>query len=442
MRFANLSLGRIKYLLSFSSPPIREMQPGLQLSPMSIQQDLLHSQEVLEQILTQNILPFWYPQVIDLEDRGYRLNHDLKGNWKGRKNKRLVTQARTLWFFSRLCNSSYRNDEYLKAARHGYEFLRNQMWDKQFGGFYWEVDSAGNLPVKAEKHLYGQAFGLYSLSEYAIASGNSSGAELTRKLFNLLEKHAHDRQYGGYRECFLKKWDPAPDDTIGYLGAASPRKLMNTHLHLLEAITMYYHLTGDPTARERLIELIFILSNTVIRKTLGACTDTYHRDWTPLSGPEYDRISYGHNIENIWLLIDACDAVGISNGPFLDLYRLLFGYASRFGFDRKNGGFYYNGSFNSRADKREKIWWIQAEGLVSALYMYRLTRDKVYWDCFFKTLNWIVTHQIDWANGDWHAQVDTKGKPSGDKAGEWKSPYHNGRAMIKCLELLQSLADQ
>lgn len=139
----------------------RRLQP--KLSPLSTQIDFRQSKEILERILTQNILPFWDPEAIDSEDGGYRLNHDLQGNYQGKTNKHIVTQARLVWFFSRLVNSSYGTSEHLQAAQHGYEFLYNCMWDKQFGGFYWEVDATGKNITKPDKHLYGQAFGLYAL---------------------------------------------------------------------------------------------------------------------------------------------------------------------------------------------------------------------------------------------------------------------------------------
>jgi mannobiose 2-epimerase len=213
---------------------------------------------------------------------------------------------------------------------------------------------------------------------------------------------------------------------------------MNTHLHLLEAMTMYYLLTKDKIAWERLLELVFIQSNAVVRKTIGACTDKHRENWIPLNGPAHDRVSYGHDLENLWLLIEACNAAGISNGPLLDLCQTLFRYSMRYGFDREHGGFYHTGPINAPADRREKIWWVQAEGLVSALKMYELTGNDIYFARFSQTLDWIVKHQADWQHGDWHAKLSEKGRPSGDKAGQWKSPYHNGRAMIKCLELLHS----
>lgn len=168
-----------------------------------------------------------------------------------------------------------------------------------------------------DKHLYGQGFALYGLSEYAIASGDSSATALAQQLFGILEDYAYDSQYGGYREFFL-------------------------------------------------------------------------RDWTSI----------------------------------------------QYGFDRKDGEFYDSGYDNSSANSFIKIWWVQAEALVAALRLYHLTKEELYYHCFCRTLNWIVKHQVDWKNGDWHNEIRTNGQPWGDKAGSWKSPYHHGRAILKCLELI------
>jgi mannobiose 2-epimerase len=316
------------------------------------------------------------------------------------------------------------------------------MWDKEFGGFYWEIDFRGKTIPKPHKRMYGQAFGLYALSEYASASADKSARALAQELFNLLEIFAHDQYYGGYKEFFLSDWSEPPEDARNYINNVGPfMKTFNTHLHLMEAIIRYYQLTGDPVARERLLELIHINSNAMVRKNVGACTSRYQRDWTPLGGLDNERVSYGHDLENVWLLSDGCNALGISNGPFLDLYRMLFVYTLTYGFDWRKGGFFYEGSYNTRADQREKIWWVQAEGLVSALKMYHLTGEGMYYDCFVRTLEWILNYQVDWQHGDWYEKIVKNGKTLGDKAGAWKTPYHNGRAMLECSELLLSLAE-
>ncbi len=400
------------------------------------QADLQEARETLERLLLRNILPFWHPQVIDHEDGGYRLNHDPQGRWKGKSNKRIVTQARVVWFYSRLARSRFGKEEHREAARHGYRFLRDKLWDGASGGFFWEVDSAGAKATIPEKHLYGQAFGLYALSEYVHATGDASARDLAGRLFRLLEEKAHDSLHGGYRELFPRDWSEPDEKLRGPMGALPPStKLMNTHLHLMEAVSRYHAVTRDPLARERLLELIRIQSSAVVRMPAAACTDKFGRDWTPLPG--YDRISYGHDVENAWLLLEACESAGISPGPLRGTCETLFETSLRFGFDEKQGGFYDSGPFGAPADKRAKIWWTQAEGLVAALRLHKLTKKEKYLSCFLRTLDWVSKRQADMEHGEWHPQIGEDGKASGGKAGPWKGPYHQGRAVIECLELLE-----
>lgn len=391
----------------------------------------------LEKILTENIVPFWYEKSLDRVNGGYIISFDSKGRLKEPVVKMIVTQARQVWLFSRLARAGYEPAKHLEAAELGYRFLKEKMWDPVHGGFYWEVDATGNQKTKPNKHLYGQSFALYAISEYALAGGNKDALAFANQVFALLEEKSHDKVHGGYVEYFTPDWTPLLSEA-SYMGAPGNLKLMNTHLHLLEAFTTYYRASGLPLARERLLELINIQSNTVVRKTLGACTDKYDQDWTPRLDGDYARVSYGHDIENIWLLMDACDAVGVSNYPFMDLYETLFQYSLQFGQDGRNGGFYYTGQFRLPADDRSKSWWVQAEVIVSALRMYRQTNDPQYLAVFESTFKFIEKNLVDWEVGEWHSTVTAQGVAQGDKANPWKAGYHNGRSMIECIEILRA----
>ena len=327
-------------------------------------------------------MPFWYDKSLDRTNGGYTISFDAQGKLKEPVTKMIVTQARQVWLFSRLARAGYEPQKYLEAAEHGYRFLRDKMWDPTYGGFYWEVDVTGNQKLQPNKHLYGQSFALYAISEYALASGRQDVLDFAMQFFNLLEEKSHDKLHGGYLESFNPDWTPSPAGQNSYMGAPSDLKLMNTHLHLLEAVTTFYRASNLPLARERLLELINIESNTVVRKNLGACTDKYDPNWTVRLDGGYDRVSYGHDIENIWLLMDACDAAGVSNYPFLDLYKTLFEYSLKYGYDGRNGGFFYTGRFNTPADDRSKSWWVQAETIVSSLRMYEYTKDPKYLEVF------------------------------------------------------------
>ena len=390
----------------------------------------------LERILTENIVPFWYDRSLDREHGGYIISFGPDGELIEPVKKMIVSQARTVWLFSRLACARYEPERHLKAARIGYEFLREKMWDHTHGGFYWQVDVTGDEKVVPIKHLYGQAFGLYAISEYYLASGDDEALDFATRFLRLLDEKAYDREYGGYIEAFHADWTALSSDESGPLGPGG-LKLMNTHLHLLEALTTYYRASKLDVAADRLRELIDIETNAVVRKTLGACTDKYDRDWTPRLEGQYARVSYGHDIENVWLIMDACDALGVKDQPFMDLCRTLFAYSLTYGYDDANGGFYYTGEFNEPADNRVKSWWVQAEATVSALRMYERTKDPKYLKVFEQTFGLIENRMVDWETGEWHLQITPDGQAGGPKAGPWKAGYHNGRAMIECIEILR-----
>jgi mannobiose 2-epimerase len=402
-----------------SAPPLRRHQPAL------------------ERNLRESIIGFWYPRSVDRENGGYRVAFGPAGEPRPGAAKMIVTQARMLWLSSRLLRDGHEPAQMRRAADHGFSFLTERMWDPQHGGFFWEVDETGRQVTRPRKHLYGQAFGLYALSEYALATKRPEARQQAERLFLLLEQKAHDARYGGYVEFFNPDWSPAPAGEPSYLGVSERDvKLMNTHLHLMEALSVYYRLTRSPAARDRLAELVTIESNAVVRKAAGASTDQHRRDWTPRLTPDAARASYGHDLENIWLLVDALDALGQSPYPLLDLFRTHFAYARQYGYDAAEGGFFYTGPLGQPADDRKKEWWVQAEALVSALTMYRLTGEQQYADVFEQTWRWVNERQTDWQHGEWHQTIRPDGTAVGDKGHAWKAGYHNGRAMLECLRLL------
>jgi mannobiose 2-epimerase len=421
-------LDRIRAIWAEAEPGPRSREP----SPLA-PGEWRRFHELLERLLLENMVPFWLAYERERGEPAGRAGE------AGSSGRFLVLEARLLWFFSRLARSRYGADEHLSAARRGFEVLRDELWDAKFGGFAWAVDPRMRKATKPDKHVYGQAFGIYALSEFAAASGSEEATSLARRLFGLLEARAHDAEYGGYREAFQRDWSPLAPTAVSYLHLPASLKLMNTHLHVLEAFDAYHRLTGDPLARQRLAELVLIQGSAVVRKDVGVCTNAHQRDWTPLRGRSHDRVSYGHDVENGRLLLEASQALGMPDAPLVDLARGFFSHALRFGFDDRDGGFFESGPFNRPADDRQKIWWIQAEGLLSALDLYRRTGDRLYLRCFERTLDWITTRQVDWSGGEWHAEITSSGAPQGAKVSAWKGPYHSGRAVLECLAVLDSL---
>ena len=394
-----------------------------------------------DKALAVNILRFWYPKTIDPAG-GYLLNHDVEGKPKGAAARAVVTQAQMLWFFARIARYGHEPKLMLEAAEHGYKFLRERMWDSRNGGFYWEVDALGK-PTKVNKHLYGQSFALYAIAEYAMASRRKDVLEFALKFFEVLEKRAHDPVHGGYVEYFLKDWATPPVNEPVYMSGSAPgMKLMNTHLHLLEAMTTLYQASRNGVVRDRLIELIAIQSSAVVRQSAAACTDKYDRDWSPRLEGAFSTVSYGLDLQHIWLIAEANRAVGFSTSPYVDQFRANFAYCRKHGFDEGQGGFFHAGQLNEMTSDRSRYWWVQAESLVCALTMYQMTNNTEFFEVFRKTWSFCDNFQIDWKNGDWHAVIGVDGKARGDKASEWKAAYHNGRAIIESLVRLRAIREK
>ena len=133
----------------------------------------------------------------------------------------------------------------------------------------------------------------------------------------------------------------------------------------------------------------------------------------------------------------ASRAVGLPGSLILDWGRGLLDHSLRWGWDRKRGGVYFAGPLGGPAHSRKKVWWVQAEAMVAALLAYRLTGHPRYGRFFLSTFEWVSAHQVDWRQGAWHETVHPNGRITGEKAGHWNTPYHNGRAMIICSQLLE-----
>ena len=70
----------------------------------------------------------------------------------------------------------------------------------------------------------------------------------------------------------------------------------------------------------------------------------------------------------------------------------------------------------------------------------RCCRTATWLAAFLRQLDWIGRYQMDWPHGSWYGQLSPQLRPSGAKAGgDYRSPYHTGRAMVDCLDLADAI---
>jgi cellobiose epimerase len=422
--------------------------------------------DALDFSLRVELLDAWYPRTLDSLHGGFLA--DFTYDWKpeGSQNKMVVTQTRQLWTSSEAARF-YGSDEYRAIADHAYVFLRDVLWDEEYGGFYTTLSREG-IPGQTEfggaKMAYGNAFAIYALVAYYNLTGKEEILELAKKTFLWLEKYSHDPLYGGYFNNLQRNgsplsegnrdlWNKPPEEMPGYERIS--QKDQNTSIHLLEAFTELYKVWPEPLMQERLEEMVALISEKIVTPK-GYLTLFLTRNWQPITFRDSseavirrniytDHISFGHDIETGFLLLEAAHALGKMNEQALALSKKMVDHTIQNGWDQKNGGIYDQGYYFKGADTitimhHAKVWWSEAEALNALLLMAKLfPEEDIYRVCFRKQWDYIQEYLIDHERGGWFEEGldNSPWRATSPKASDWKVNYHNFRALRNCIRMLK-----
>jgi mannobiose 2-epimerase len=399
---------------------------------------------------TLNHLKTWYPAVIDTINGGFYTNFEF--DWKRSKDqqKMLVTQARNVWTAAKATGILKENKVYRAAADHGYQFLTTQMWDKEQGGF--KMYTTNHAPYF---FIYGNAFALFALAEYAKINPSQEVLAWVEKSFDWIDSVAHDDVLLGYHNIVPKEEmrDITPENKAKFnnMGWGNIEwKDQNTSIHLLEAFTTTYQVLPLPKVKTRLKEMLDLVSKTMAQPN-GSLKLYFTNDWKPIDHSDstrtyiiknqaYDHISFGHNIETAYLIIDASKALyGDVDDESLTIAKRLTDHTLKYGFGPNYHGLYDRGYQFSKDGKVEIIqksteWWAQYEAWHTlALMNHYFPDEKQYAEAFEGIWKYIQTELIDPEHGGCYGSgLDLSPKSKRNrKAHAWKGPYHDGRALMK-----------
>lgn len=394
---------------------------------MDIQKDQLKSEMSAE---IDNILQYWMDNTLDDVYGGFVGKRDHFNTLEKGATKGAVLNARILWTFSIAYNFT-KNKQFLDIAHRAFNYIVKHFLDQKNGGLYWELNEDGSV-LNTRKQMYAQGFGIYGFSEYYKASGNNEALKYAIQLYGKIEEFNYDKTFGGYVEALSEKWEPLEDMRLSEKDANFP-KTMNTHLHILEPYTNLYCIWPDPTLKQKIANLIHLFLDRIIDEKNNHLNLFFDMDWTVRS----NITSYGHDIESAWLLAEAAYEIGDAelieevNARALKIVdaTLLEGTAE--------DGSIYNEKEGTHLDT-DKHWWPQAEALVGLSYAAKISGNRNYLNNMAKTWRFIKNNMLDKVNGEWFWRVDKNGIPyqTDDKAGFWKCPYHNTRALIEVINNL------
>ena len=413
----------------------------------------------MENSLQKELLTQWYPRSLDTVYGGFTSSYTYDFKPAPNQDKMIVTQARHTWVNAKAAELYPSVAHYKAGAKHGFLFLKDVMWDKPYGGFYTLVGQKGNVKKNgfAAKEAYGNAFGIYALAAYYKTSGDTAALALAKKAFAWLEKHSHDPVYKGYFQHMQRDGTPvkrtADISSVSDLGY----KDQNSSIHLLEAFTELYQVWPDPLLRERLNEMLLLIRDT-ITSPRGNLILFFQPNWTPvlfvdsakatiLKHRYLDHVSFGHDVETAWLMLEASHILGFKNDSItLHKAKHMVDHAMRNGWDSVVGGFYDEGYYFKDDDritiiKDTKNWWAQAEGMNTLLLMADLfPNDPLHYFEKFKQLwNYTQTYLIDHEYGDWYeGGLDKQPELEKSLKGHiWKATYHHFRSLSNCISTLR-----
>ena len=412
----------------------------------------------MQDVLENNILPFWLNKMIDKEHGGFYGRIDGSGNLHPEAEKGAILNARILWSFS----AAYRvlqKDEYLQAATRAKDYLIEHFIDPEYGGVYWSVDYKGE-PLDTKKQTYAIGFAIYGLSEYARATGDREALEYALDLFYCIEEHALDRKYNGYIEACTREWGEIEDMRLSELDANYP-KSQNTHLHIIEPYTNLLRCLREMQAKEScdyvpaigsvlpvgisvpmetiitveasVRNLIDIFADKILNPETHHLDLFFDMDWTRGAG---HLESYGHDIECSWLMHEA--ALELGDESVLEKVENVVqqvAKASEKGL-RPDGSMIHEANLDTGHVDDDLHWWVQAENVVGWYNIWQHFGDEEALNKAEKCWQYIKDNLIDFDNGEWYWSRHKDGtlNTTDDKAGFWKCPYHNSRM---CLEIVE-----
>lgn len=397
----------------------------------------------------------WFPRCLDRERGGFFCEYDQSWRAFGHQPKLLEFQARQTMFASELSLWYPQESLFAESAEWGFECLRAQMWDPEYGGWFHCLSRDG-IPMEGRtKHTHGMAYAIQACLSFYRASGQEAALLLAKMAFRWLEDHAHDPLHGGYFGFLSQDGKPilAPVDNwthpLDSIRTPLGFKDLNVHSDYLETLICLAQEWEDPLVLERLEEVLGILTKKA-QAPNGALHFFLSADWQPIP----HTVVVGNAFQSICRLVWAAKL--LDHPQYLENAKQLWTWAQRCAREPQLPGFAActvgeAPFFSSGSDLRVRYrsWWVQAEALRAMLVLAE-TEGGGQWEALFRE-HWTFFNQhfIDRKYGGtrsgsschlrfpWQRFAERWLKPDlyTHKANAWKDGSHDGRAVLHALRV-------
>ena len=285
------------------------------------------------------------------------------------------------------------------------------------------------LPKRRQRSPLGVPVGSVDSFEAKWLSGDGGPRRpLAWELYEIIESRCKDEY--GYLEAFNVRFEPEDNDKLSENGVMA-EKTMNTLLHVFEAYTELYRVTGEEKVADKLRYMMDLIADKVYNKEAGRQEVFFDRTWNSL----IDLYSYGHDIETAWLVDRGLEV--LDDKAYTEKLSPITRTITENIYKRA----YIDHSLVNEAENgvvdTTRVWWVQAEAVVGFLNGYQKAPEhREYLEAAKDIWDYIKTCVVDKRNGsEWFWSVDRDRRPIEKPIVEpWKCPYHNGRM---CFEVIK-----
>lgn len=374
--------------------------------------------------LLKDTLPFWFPRSIDHECGGYLFMRDQDGTLID-TDKAVWIQGRACWLLATLYNTVEQKEEWLEAARIGYEFLKKYCFDAN-GKMYFHVDRQGN-PIRMRRYFFSETFAAIAFAAYAKAAGDLNIAAEARHLFGICIDYANG----------VKLIEPKYEPTRPMKGIGIPMIMINTAQQIRETI-------NDPRCDQIISSCIAEIEKDFVKDDIRCVMEQVGPQGEIIDHIDGRTLNPGHAIEGAWFIL--YEARYRNGDPDLvDLGCRMLDYMWERGWDKEYGGIlYFKDVYNKPVQEYwqdMKFWWPQNETIIATLLAYVMTGDPKYKHWHQQINQYAYDHFHDKTNGEWFGYLHRDGTIAQTAKGNlFKGPFHLPRQEWYCMQVLKEFS--
>jgi mannose/cellobiose epimerase-like protein (N-acyl-D-glucosamine 2-epimerase family) len=375
----------------------------------------------------ESVMKFYHPHCINNNTGGFFQYFRDDGSIYDFDNKHLVSSTRFIFNYS-IAAIQFDSKDYLDAALHGINYLRDSHLNKNTGGYAWTIK--GSEVDESTNYCYGLAFVLLAYSS-AYKAGILIAKDYIEETYQLMEKHFWSKEYELYSDEISADWKVVS----GYRG-------QNANMHSCEALIAAFEATGSQKYLDR---ALLIGKNICIRQAglaEGLIWEHYDSNWEinwvyNKNRPDDLFRPWGFQVGHLteWAKLLLILERHVKEDWLLPRAQELFDDAVEMGWDEKSEGLFYGFAPNGDICDKDKYFWVQAESLAAAAVLANRTGDDYYWEWYDRIWSYSWKHMIDHKYGAWFRILDSNNNKYDDlKSPAGKTDYHT---MGACYEILK-----